>query len=618
MDMIARVMRRRRRLCVGVLAVLWAQAGAADPQTTELFWGDTHVHSSYSLDANLFNNFTLGPDVAYRFARGEAVEMREGGRAQLRRPLDFLVVSDHAEYMGIFKMIRDGHPAVADTETASKVSAFIEANPVFGPEAVGQLGAMLDGDPLMFDEGLARLVWEDVVDQAERANEPGVFTALVGYEWGSTPDGNNLHRNVLFRDGPDKTKQVVPFSSVHSPHPEDLWTFLSEYETATGGEAFAIPHNSNLSNGLMFAAEDSRGKPIDAAHALARARFEPVVEVTQIKGDSETHPFLSPDDEFAAYEKWDKTNIFGTARTERSMLAGSYARAALKNGLKIQSKIGLNPFAFGLIGSTDAHTSLATAEEDNYWGKTANMLLGSERVTGEFIHSFDADAPSTLNWEQAAAGYAAVWATANTRAALFDALRRREVYATTGPRISVRFFGGFAFEDGDSDAHDLAAVGYAKGVPMGGELAPAKGGQAPRFLLAAAQDPESGGLQRIQIVKGWLGRFGRVKERVYDVEVAADRAAGQGQFAAVWSDPDFRPAQLAFYYARVIEVPTLRWNAYDAARIGSPLLDAPTTHQERAYTSPIWYSPEKSVRARAAAIRSAEQAKPEKLSDGAR
>lgn len=578
---------------VALLCILSSGPLRAENGATELFWGDTHVHSSYSLDANLFNNFTLGPDAAYRFAKGEAVVTGRGAQARLDRPLDFLVVSDHAEYMGVFKMIREGHPAVAASGTAKKVSAFIRTHPVFGPEDIGALGAMLDGDPLMEDEEIQRLVWDEIIDMAERANEPGKFTALVGYEWGSTPDGNNLHRNVIFRDGPERTKRVLPFSAVHSDQPEKLWAFLERYEVETGGQAFAIPHNSNLSNGLMFSVEDSSGRPIDRAHARARARFEPLVEVTQIKGDSEAHPFLSPDDEFADHDTWDKTNIFGLKKTEESMLAGSYARSALKNGLVIQSKIGLNPFAFGLIGSTDAHTSLATAEEGSYWGKTANMPLGEDRSTGLFIRSADPTGVSTLNWEQAAAGYAGVWASENSRAAIFDALRRREVYATTGPRITVRFFAGWGFEPADASARDLAATGYAKGVPMGGELLAGVGSEdAPRFLVAASKDPESGGLQRIQIVKGWLDPEGEARERVFDVRVAEDLEVGEAEMTAVFTDPDFDRDALAFYYARVLEVPTLRWNALDAARFGTPVGEARLSHQERAYTSPIWLTPE--------------------------
>ncbi len=578
---------------IGMMTALVIPISAdADDPLPELFWGDTHVHSSYSLDANLFNNFTLGPEAAYRFARGERVQTDAGATAVLSRPLDFLVVSDHAEYMGLFAMIRDGHPAVAGSKTAAKVKKLMDENPIFGPEDITQLSALLNGDPMAADENLQRLVWDDVIDIAERMNDPGRFTAIVGYEWGSTPGGNNLHRNVLFRDGPDRTKQIIPFSAVHSDQPEKLWAFLEEYERKTGGEAFAIPHNSNLSNGLMFAVEDSSGAPIDAAYAKARARYEPVVEVTQIKGDSETHPFLSPDDEFADYERWDKTNIFGLARTEPEMSVGSYARSALKNGLLLQSKIGVNPFRFAMIGSTDAHTSLATADEDNYWGKTANMPPGSDRTVGEFIHPQNPGDEPTMNWEQAAAGYVGVWARENTRESIFDAMRRGEVFATTGPRMNIRFFGGWRFSELDAGSSNPARAGYMKGVPMGGDLpAQTSGRSAPSFLVVAAKDPESGSLQRVQIIKGWVDSEGVAQEKVIDLRVAESRITGEAEMSVVWQDPDFDPAALAFYYVRVLEVPTPRWNAIDAVRYGKPIAGMRVKHQERAYASPIWYTP---------------------------
>ena len=576
---------------IAVLLLAGPSALAQEDVLPELYWGDTHVHSAYSLDANLFNNFTLGPDVAYRFAKGEAIEMGAGRVARLTRPLDFLVVSDHAEYMGVFKMIREGHPAVADTETARVVKKLIDENPIFGPEDITALNRALDGDPLVADEDLQRLVWDEVIDIAERNNEPGRFVSIVGYEWGSTPGGDNLHRNVLFRDGPDRTKQILPFSAVHSLDPEDLWAFLARYERDTGGQAFAIPHNSNLSNGRMFAIEDSRGQPFSKAYAEARQRYEPVVEVTQIKGDSEAHPFLSQDDEFADYETWDETNIFGLVKTEPSMHEGSYARAALKNGLLLQTALGVNPFRFAMIGSTDAHTSFATADEDAFWGKTANMPPGSDRMLGAFIRAVPEDAADTMNWEQAAAGYAGVWATAHSREAIFDAMRRGEVYATTGPRMNVRFFGGWRFAEVDARSSQAARAGYVKGVPMGSDLPERSRDVAPSFLVLAAKDPEGANLERVQVIKGWVGENDQAEERAYDVTVAGDPIAGVAEIATVWRDPDFDPERLAFYYLRVLEVPTPRWNAIDAAKYDKPIAGMRTVHQERAYTSPIWFTP---------------------------
>ena len=580
-------------LCSCVAASAPTSLRAAD-ELPQLFWGDLHLHSSNSLDANLFNNFTLGPDVAYRFAKGESIRMPNGRRAKLDRPLDFLMVSDHAEYLGVFSMIRRQDPRVAGSETAAKVSRFIAENTVFGPEQIGKLSSLLNGDPLGSDPKLRRAVWEEVVDIAEQMNQPGRFTAFVGYEWGSMPNGNNLHRNVIFRDGPERTKKILPFSAIDSGEPEALWKFLENYEWETHGQAFAIPHNSNLSNGLMFALQNSAGQPIDADYARMRARFEPVVEVTQIKGDSETHPFLSPDDEFADYERWDKTNIAGLARTLPEMHVGSYARAALENGLILQRLIGVNPFRFAMIGSTDAHTSLATADEDNYWGKTANMWPGSDRMKGEFIHSFDASGQATMNWEQAAAGYAGVWAKENTREAIFDALRRGETYATTGPRIAVLFFGGWRFGEVDAGASSVARAGFVKGVPMGSDLpAPIGDQKVPTFLLSVAKDPEGANLERVQIVKGWVDAAGAAQEKVIDVMVAPDRAKGLREMSSVWTDSDFDLALAAFYYARVLEVPTPRWNAIDATRYRNKRVEAGVRakQQERAYTSPIWYTP---------------------------
>ncbi len=580
-------------LCAGWVAISPASLRAAE-EIPQLFWGDLHLHTSNSLDANLFNNFSLGPDVAYRFAKGESIRMPNGRRAKLDRPLDFLMVSDHAEYLGVFSMIRRQDPRVAGSETATKVSRFIAENPVFGPEQIGKLTALLNGDPLGSDPKLRRAVWDEVVDVAEQMNEPGRFTAFVGYEWGSMPDGNNLHRNIIFRDGPDRTKKILPFSAIDSGEPEALWKFLARYEDDTEGKAFAIPHNSNLSNGQMFALKTSAGKPIDASYARMRARFEPVVEVTQIKGDSETHPFLSPDDEFADYERWDKTNIAGLARTLPEMHVGSYARAALKNGLILERLIGVNPYRFGMIGSTDAHTSLATADEGNYWGKTSNMFPGSDRMKGEFIHSSDPSGQNTMNWEQAAAGYAGVWATANTREAIFDALRRGETYATTGPRIAVLFFGGWRFGDVDAGASSVARAGYVKGVPMGSDLpAPIGEQKTPNFLLSVAKDPAGANLERIQIVKGWVDASGAAHEKVIDVMVAPDPVKGLREMSSVWSDSDFDLAVPAFYYARVLEVATPRWNAIDATGYRNKKVEpgVRAKQQERAYTSPIWYTP---------------------------
>ena len=395
--------------------------------------------------------------------------------------------------------------------------------------------------------------------------------------------------------------------------PEDLWKWLARYEERTGGSVFAVAHNGNVSNGLMFSDKDFDGNPLTRAYSETRARWEPLYEVTQIKGDGEAHPILSATDEFADFETWDKGNLTGNTAKEQWMLRHEYARSALKLGLKIESELGANPFKFGLIGSTDAHTGLATADDDNYWGKAAHLVPAPERLT-EILgrgKAFEWTARETV-----ASGYAAVWATENTRQALFNAMRRRETYATTGPRMIVRFFGGWDFKPQHAHRPDFAELGYARGVPMGGDLTHAPQGRIPTFMVGSAKDPDGAFLDRIQIVKGWLDQSGKLHEKVYDVVWSGQRTVGadgklppvgnkvdvktatytntigSARLGTVWTDPDFDPAARAFYYARVLEIPTPRWTTYDAVRYGKPLpQDVPAAVQQRAYTSPIWYTP---------------------------
>ncbi|MEJ2604698.1 MAG: DUF3604 domain-containing protein, partial [Gammaproteobacteria bacterium] len=464
-----------------------------------------------------------------------------------------------------------------------------------------------------------RTAWDHQIEIAERFNEPGVFTALIGYEWTSWPGGDNLHRVVVFRDSDDRAGQVLPFSANDSEDPEDLWRFLSGYEASTGGRALAIPHNGNLSNGRMFPRVDFRGDPVDREYAATRARWEPLVEVTQIKGDGETHPFLSPDDEFADFGTWDFGNFQGVPKTD-DMLRYEYARAGLKRGLSLEREVGVNPYRFGMIGSTDSHTAIASAESDNFFGKhSAGMEPSPDRWNtpvggaGEIV---------VMGWQMVAAGYAGVWATENTREAIFDALERREVYATTGPRMILRFFGGWSFDAGDAQASEIAAVGYDKGVPMGGVLSAKTGAGAPRFLISAMKDPQHANLDRVQVIKGWLDADGVSRERVYDVvwsDAGSRRIDGEGRpepvgntvdvetatwedsigdpaLTTVWTDPDFAASEPAFYYVRVLEIPTPRWTLYDAVRYGVELPDEiPVVVQQRAYSSPIWYEPARSA-----------------------
>ena len=617
---------------------------SAEDFPRNVYFGDTHVHSSWSADAGNMGNRRIGPDEVYRFARGETVTAHNGEPVRLKRPLDFLLLSDHAEYLGVMNMLDRDDPVLLATETGRRWSKWRKNGEHL--KVFGEFGlALLKGVDAIQSDAVEETNWSRVVANADRWNEPGTFTAFIGYEWTSTPDGDNLHRNVILADDASLAGQVVPTSSIKDPTPESLWAWMAAYEEKTGGRVLAIPHNSNVSGGLMFALQDSRGEPIDRAYAEERARREPLVEVTQYKGDSETHPFVSPNDEFADYETWDR-GALGRAGHEDSYYEFEYARPALKNGLVLEEAVGVNPFKFGLIGSTDAHTGLATAGEDNFWGKSTRTEAAADRWrVGLFPEPPEGDAPHAdaaraadgvledfaaqteavqwYEWEMAASGYAAVWAKENTRAAIFDAMRRRETYATTGPRMTVRFFGGFGFEDGDQHTPDLAALGYAKGVPMGGDLTradrdAAKGWRkAPTFLVAALRDPEGANLDRIQIVKGWLDEKGEKHERVYDVALGGDReidrkgrakskvgstvdvenatwknTIGASALTAFWKDPDFDKDERAFYYVRVIEIPKPRWTAYDAKKFGVEMSDdVPMVTQDRAYTSPIWFTP---------------------------
>jgi len=466
-----------------------------------------------------------------------------------------------------------------------------------------------------------RSTWRRIIKAAEAANDPGRFTAFIGYEWTPMPNGNNLHRNVIFRDGGDRAGQVEPYITAKplgSENPRDLWKWMAAYETKTGGDVLAIAHNGNLSNGTMFPLiEPGVGKEIDLEYAEERLRWERLYEVTQTKGNSESHPSLSPNDEFADYEIWDKGSLDLSAAKKNEMPEFEYARSALKNGLKMEAKLGVNPYKFGLIGSTDAHTALTAVEEDSFMGKTVGAEPSEKRWEHVFLKH-----PKTgleiLNWETNASGYAAVWATENTREAIFDAMERRETYATTGPRMGVRFFGGWDFAAEDANNRMPARVGYTKGVPMGGDLAHAPEGKSPTFLVAALKDPIGANLDRIQIIKGWLDASGSLHEMVYDVvwgdadkrKRSADgkvptvgstvdianatwtNTIGDTELITVWKDPDFDPTLRAFYYARVIEIPTPRWTAYDAKYFGITMPpNIPLTTTERAYTSPIWYTP---------------------------
>lgn len=587
---------------------------------TRPYFGDTHLHTSFSFDAGAFGA-RLGPRDAYRFARGEEVTASSGQPVRLSRPLDFLVVADHSDNMGFFPDLLVGKPELLANPSGRRWYDMIQSGQG-AAAAMEIIMAFSQGTfprDLMYSPGSRpyKAAWHETIAAAEEHDTPGRFTAFIGYEWTSNTGGNNLHRNVIFRDDAVRASQVEPFT-VYPPgsdNPVDLWKWMDAYETKTGGSVLAIAHNGNLSNGLMFPMVEAFGRPIDRGYAETRATWERLYEATQTKGDGETHPFLSPNDEFSDFERWDKGNLDGSVPKKNDMLQFEYLRSALKNGLLLEQRLGVNPYKFGLVGSSDAHTGLAAMEEENFFGKTTPQEPGPERLRATFV-----DVPKTgvtiMDWEVLASGYAAVWATENTREAIWDAMERRETYATTGTRMVVRFFGGWDFQAADAGTRNPAAIGYTKGVPMGGDLRQPPAGKAPTFLVAALRDPIGANLDRVQIVKGWLDASDALHEAVYDVAWSGTRkpdAAGKlppvgntvdvanatwtntigaPELIAVWTDPDFAPTQRAFYYVRVLEIPTPRWTAYDARRLGvTPLPGTRMTVVERAYTSPIWYTP---------------------------
>jgi len=625
-------------------------------QPDRVYWGDTHVHSSLSADAYSMGS-RITPDAAYRFAKGETVTTSSEQKARLSHPLDFLMVSDHAENMGVMSRIAAGNAYLLRTENGKSTAQGFKDNAVsmqdlLNSETAEEYYRLMSGVMSVkngwkldygVDESFRRSVWDEVIENAEQHNDPGTFTAFIGFEWSGDV---MLHRNVIFEGGPEQARQTFPYSNKDSQDVEDLWAYLDEYDERVGGKVLAIPHNSNLARGRMFALTNFNMQPLTKAYAKTRARWEPLVEVTQNKGDSETHPLISPDDEFADFEtqgffgkvatgkqskpaaqsKLPKKTSAGTKtqaqdkapqkKSEKAaawaeapqqspveLVAQSFARSALKLGMDQESKLGTNPFKFGMIGSTDSHTGLTTGYEDNFWGGLG-VAEPSQYRAAIFSH-------------ENAAGYAAVWAHENTRASLFAAMRRKETYATTGPRITVRFFGGWNYATDDAVRPDLARLGYAKGVPMGSDLALAPSGQSPNFLIRAVKDPGGANLDRVQVIKGWRDGSGALHEQVYDVALSDDRKSnakgkaepvgntvnvadasymnsiGDAELAIVWTDPDFDANEAAFYYVRVLEIPTPRWTAYDAKRYGLGDLpeQIPMITQDRAYTSPIWYTP---------------------------
>ena len=585
---------------------------ADDHFPVNVYFGDTHLHSSWSTDAGMAGA-TLGPDVAYRASRGEAVTSHAGWRVKLIRPLDFIVLADHAENLGLAEFIRRSDPIILGNETGRRWHDMVKAGNGYDAFLEWLRGGSTDqiNEPRMM-----QTIWASVVENADEYYVPGAFTTFHGFEWTSHPNGNNMHRVVIFRDGAARTSQVLPFSQFDSDDVEDLWDYMAAYEENTGGRVLAAPHNGNLSNGYMFDTRTLSGKRLTREYAETRMRFEPIAEVTQQKGDGEAHPFLSPDDEFADFETMDAGNIDGTVAKTNDMLSREYARGALKEGLLQEEKLGANPFQFGMIGSSDNHTALPTTREENNFSKASFVEPSPDRAGHPLVAGAEPEL-SIMEYDVGASGLAAVWARANTREAIWDAMERKEVYATSGTRLKVRVFAGWDFTAEEVHRPDFARAGYARGVPMGGNLSSDGNGNLPSFMVRALRDADGANLDRVQMIKGWVDERGEVRERVYDIAVSGEReigtdgrarepvgntvdvadasytnSIGEPVLTAHWVDPDFDPSLRAFYYVRVIEIPTPRWTAYDAKFFDVEMpAEAAMTVQDRAYTSPIWYTP---------------------------
>ncbi|NME68019.1 DUF3604 domain-containing protein [Flammeovirga aprica] len=571
-------------------------------------FGDTHFHTSWSTDAGMLG-INVGPDVAYRAARGEEVTSQSGYKFKLIRPLDFVLLSDHSENLGLADFIRNEDPLLKKSETGRRWIEMVKNGQ--GYDVYLEWARNINTDQINVPE-MVENIWAKVVDNAEKYNEPGVFTTFIGYEFTSAPNSNNLHRNLIFRDNAKEALQYFPYSAFNSGNPEDMWEFLAKYEETTGGRVLAIPHNPNFSNGLMFDDKTYEGDELTKEWIETRSRFETIVEVSQLKGDSEAHPNLSPDDQFADFVTMSRGNMMGSVEKTDEMLYKEYARYAYLEGLKIERKHGLNPYKFGMIGSTDAHGGISSQRNENAFGKGSFMEPNPDRADGIMVKGYKEEL-SIFRGESGAGGLCAVWAKENNRESIFDAMERKEVYATSGTRMSVRVFGGFDFSNNDLD--NLVDNGYAKGVPMGGDL-DANNGQKPGFMIRAQKDPDGANLDRVQVIKGWIDADGNTFEKVFDAAVSDNRKInkagvcetnvgstidydkatytndiGAEELVTYWEDPEFDASQNAFYYVRVLEIPTPRWTLYDKVFFGSEVGEGIKLEtQERAYASPIWYN----------------------------
>lgn len=586
----------------------------------KILWGDTHLHTSWSADAGSAGT-TIGPEEAVRFAMGEAIKSNSGQVAKIHRPLDWFCVTDHSDAMGLITGIIGGDPELMKDPIIKQWHDDINSGDPKRAQAASLDMIQRQSNKTLpaaaMDPKYAQTVWERNNAIMEKYYKPGSFTTFIAYEWTSNYNGgNNLHRNIIYRGNAKEANQVTPYTTFQSDDPESLWKWMDAYEKKTGGKILAIPHNGNLSNGLMFAQTTLSGKPFTKEYAAERQKWEVLYEVAQVKGVSEAHPSLSPTDEFANFEIWDRGNLILQPKKPGDFKA-EYIREGLKSGLKLEQQLGVNPFKYGMAGGTDAHTGITSTEEDNFFGKFKGSEPNKDRWDENALKF---DGRVVKGWELGAAGWTGVWATANTREAIWDAMKRKETYASTGPRMTVRFFGGFDFTAADLGKANWVENAYGKGIPMGGDLTAASAGKAPSFVVMAVKDPMGANLDRIQIIKGWVDAKGNKQEKVYDIvwgdadkrkpdakgklpavgntvnleTATVDNSIGDPELSTVWTDPDFNSALPAFYYVRVLEIPTPRWTAFDVVKYGIKMSNNVTmTLQERAYTSPIWYTPKK-------------------------
>ena len=580
-------------------------SGSAFAQDRNAYFGQTHQHTSWSMDAYLMGNTIAGPDDAYKYSTGETVKHPVTGTdIKIKTPLDFQGVTDHSEYVGVFRLMNDPSSPLYKLPVAATLRPSKDNTKIQIFQRIAASLANVKPIKELVQPEIVETVWQNNTKIADKYYKPGKFTTFCAYEWTSMPQNQNMHRNVFFKSC--KGLPAAPFSALDSDHPEDLWNWM-DAQRKNGTELLAISHNANLSNGLMFPMElDSKGKPIDAAWAQERMKNEPLTEMKQVKGTSETTPALSPNDEFASFELM---NYLIGLDNSFSKPNGSYIREAFQNGLAMQASRGYNPYKMGVVGAGDSHNTATNYSQSNYFGDHASIDPTPEiRLSGEV-------ASGMAVLETGTSGLGGVWAEENTRESIYDAMARREVFATSGVRLKVRMFGGWGYDKDILSKADWVKSAYAGGVPMGGDLSRANG-KSPSFIVWALKDPVDGNLDRIQIVKGWT-KDGQIFEKIYDVAWSGDRKLdsvtgklppvgntvdisdasytndiGSVELKALWTDPDFDANQHAFYYARALQIPTPRWSTFDAKKLGVvPPGGVAATIQERAWGTPIWYTP---------------------------